>query len=275
VRLQFDLHAAGVLAPGITSLAQLLAVSRGGVVPASTALNLPAPPALPANERRRASQAVRLSLACAEQAFQTSPFAADTLRMVFASDEGTGEICQQMLEAVTTTGAVSPLVFHNSVHNAPSGCMSIAYRNQQSATSVSLGVQSFASGLLCAAVEAVTSAQPVLFLAYDAALGETMRSLLAIEQSTATAWVIAAGERCSPGRSALARFELSLRAAPTQAAWLAPAWMSGAWASNCSAPGLAALALLDRSEAEAAAGIELGLGAQFLHIGCMRTAASC
>jgi hypothetical protein len=38
-----------------------------------------------------------------------SPFPAETLRSVFATDEGTGEVCQQMLEALATTRQVSPL----------------------------------------------------------------------------------------------------------------------------------------------------------------------
>jgi hypothetical protein len=273
--LQFDLYAAGVLAPGITSLAQLLAISRGTVEPASPALQLPIPQALPANERRRASLVVRLTLACAEQAFQNSPFAPDAVRMVFASDEGTGEVCQQMLAAVTTTCAISPLLFHNSVHNAPSGYLSIAYRNHQSATSVSLGMHSFAGGLLCAASEATTSGQPVLLLAYDAPLGEAMRSLLAIEHATATAWIIASGERSRPGPAALARFELSLQAAATQAAWVPPSWLPMAWAASSSAQGLAALALLDNDDAQAAASIELGLAAQFLRITRTRVTAPC
>ena len=109
---------------------------------------------LPANERRRASQAVRLALACIEQALQASPFPVETLRSVFATDEGTGEVCQQMLEALATTRQVSPLLFPNSVHNAPSGYFSIAWRNRQPATVVSLGLESFASGLLCAVTEA-------------------------------------------------------------------------------------------------------------------------
>jgi hypothetical protein len=76
---------------------------------------------LPANERRRASQVVRLTQACIEQALRDCPFPAGSLRSVFATDEGTGEICRQVLEAVATTREVSPLVFANSVQNAPSG----------------------------------------------------------------------------------------------------------------------------------------------------------
>ena len=271
--LRFSLYAVGVLAPGIGSLSELLAVRRSGQPPAPTALELPTPKALPPNERRRASQVVRLALACAEQALQNSPFAVDTLRMVCASDEGTGEVCQQMLEALATTRLVSPLLFHNSVHNAPSGYLSIGYQNRQAATSVSLGQESFASGLLCAASEACTSAQPVLFLAYDPPMTEPLRSLLPVFQATATAWIIASSSEPAPGRAALASFELTLQAAATPADQALPAWLPAAWAANSSALGLVALALLDETQPECAC--ELRLGAQFLRIERVNGVAPC
>ena len=268
MKLQFDLYAVGVLAPGIGSLADLLALRRGAVLPTSAPLELPSPSALPAAERRRASQVVRLTLACAEQVLRTSPFAADALRLVFASDEGTGEVCQGMLEALATAQPVSPLLFHNSVHNAPSGSLSIAWRNRQSATSVSLGCESFAAGLLCAVTEAATSGEPVLFVAYDPAMTEPMRSLLPVAHATATAWVIAAGALPDNGQAALASFELSLAPAALEPAGLkptpSPAWLPAAWHANSSAQGLIALALLDATQAES--GCAFRLGEQWLRI---------
>jgi hypothetical protein len=252
-----------VLAPGIGSLAELLALRSRGGASSHAALELPSPAALPANERRRASQAVRLTLACAEQALRDSPFAADTLRMVFASDEGTGEVCQQMLETLATTRQVSPLLFHNSVHNAPSGYFSIGYRNRQSATSVSLGAQSFASGLLCAASEASVTGQPVLLLAYDPAMTGPMNALLPVVQATATAWVIDANETTAQSRSVLGSFELSLHAAAGDAGAALPAWLPATWAANSSVQSLTALAMLGDSETRTC---ELRLGAQMLRI---------
>ena len=207
--LRFDLYAAGVIAPGVNSLDELLAMRRSGPLPSVAGIELPSPKSLPANERRRASQVVRLTLACAEQALEASPFAVEQLRMVFASDEGTGEVCQQMLESLATTRAVSPLVFHNSVHNAPSGYFSIGHQNQQSAVSVSLGHESFASGLLCAVAEAQTSGQPVLFLSYDASMPEPLRGVLPIAQATATAWIIASALQPMCGRPPIARFDVN------------------------------------------------------------------
>ncbi|MEO6032184.1 MAG: beta-ketoacyl synthase chain length factor [Burkholderiaceae bacterium] len=281
--LRFNLYAAGVLAPGITSLAGLLELQRTGCAPpAAAASDLPSPEALPANERRRASQVVRLTMACAAQALKASPFPADALRLVFASDEGTGEVCQQMLEALTTTRLVSPLLFHNSVHNAPSGYLSIGYQNRQSATSVSLGAESFASGLLCAASEACTSGQPVLLLAYDPPVTGPLHELLPLKHATATAWIIASGNAPASGHAPLAAFSLSLHsAAPADAAagvvaqveLALPAWLPAAWAANSSALGLVALALLGDTQDHPAC--EMRLGAQLLRLERSSETAAC
>jgi hypothetical protein len=242
--LAFDLHTAGVLAPGLASLAQLRAVSSGAEAYQPGPLQLPSPAMLPAQERRRASQAVRLALACIEQTLQASPFPAETLRSVFATDEGTGEVCQQMLEALATTRQISPMLFSNSVLNAPSGYFSIAWRNREPATVVSMGLESFASGLLCAVAEARTSGQPVLLVAYDPAMTSPMSELLAVDDATASAWLISSG-LASAGAADLGSFTLALEPAGTQGPTPLPSWMPANWAHHSSARGLAALGLLD------------------------------
>jgi hypothetical protein len=282
--LKFKLHAVGVLAPGIDSLPELLALRRTGCLPAGAHIELPSPEALPVNERRRASQVVRLTMACAAQALQASPFPADALRMVFASDEGTGEVCQQMLEALASHRLVSPSLFHNSVHNAPSGYLSIGYRNHQSATSMSLGQESFAAGLLCAATEACTSGQPVLLLAYDPPMTEPLSELLPVAHATASAWIIASGNAPGSSQAPLASFGLSLQPAPASAPADAslmgattnpalPDWLPAAWAPNASAWGLVALALLD--DAQDPPSCEFRLGAQLLRLERLNAEAAC
>ena len=258
--LTFQLQAAGVLAPGLPSLAALRRVANGVEALQAEPLTLAAPAQLPANERRRASQVVRLTLACIAQALESSAVDPATLRSVFAADEGTGEVCQQMLEALATTGQVSPLLFTNSVHNAPSGYFSIAWRNAQPATVVSLGTESFASGLLCAVTDAVTTGQPVLLVACDPPMTEPLAELLPITQATCAAWVLRAGDDDTGGDS-LGRFSVRLHPAAEAPASLLPDWMPRAWAGNSSALALAALGLL---EAAAGSSLHLSLGAQSL-----------
>jgi hypothetical protein len=259
--LNFHLHAVGVTAPGMTSLAELRSICRGGRYPPSVApLQLPSPAMLPANERRRASQVVRLTQACIEQALRDSPFPVGSLRSVFATDEGTGEICQQVLLAVATTREVSPLVFANSVQNAPSGYFSIAWDNQQSSTVISLGLESFASGLLCAVTEAIASKQPVLLVAYDPAMTAPMDDLLPIREATATAWVISGGALVA-GVPALGSFAVRLEHNGAHEPTPFPGWLPPQWAVHSSAVALAALGLL---EAPAGAVYRTPLGAQTL-----------
>jgi hypothetical protein len=255
--VHFSLHAAGVLAPGLPSLDALRDASRSGSASLDAPqapLVLPAPSALPANERRRASQVVRLTLACIEQVLATSPFPVETLRSVFATDEGTGEVCTQMLEALATTRQVSPLLFPNSVQNAPSGFFSIAWRNRQSATVASLGQDSFAAGLVCAVTEAVARRQPLLLVSYDPAMSAPLDDWLAVQEPTASAWVLSAGGAPAEPRP-LARFSFALASVSEREAAPLPPWLPPRWAAHSSAWSLAALGLID-----AAPGSELVLG---------------
>ncbi len=276
--LGFVLHSTGVLAPGVSSLVELLDLRAKRRPDVAQALVLPSPAVLPANERRRASQVVRLVLACAAQALAAGRYAPDELRCVFASDEGTGEVCQLMLEALVTSGQVSPLLFHNSVHNAPAGYFSIAYQNHLPAVSVSMGCESFAAGLLCAVSEACTSGQPVLFLVYDAPLPDPMRALLPIEQATASAWIIVSDPETaanhdavrSSARLSLGRFELSLHAVG-ECVDPAPSWLPPAWAANSSARAFEVLALL----ADGRGSCEFPLGAQRLRVALLEGVAAC
>ena len=210
----------------------------------TTALDLPMPGMLPPNERRRASEVVRLTLACIEQALQSSPFPVDTLRSVFATDEGTGDVCQKMLESLATTRQLSPLLFTNSVHNAPSGYFSIATRNRQSATVVSLGLESFCSGLICAASEATTLHQPVLLVSYDAAMTPPIDELLPLIEPVATAWVLSE-HAANAEPPALGAFELELGPADAAQATPLPGWLPPRWRLHSSAQALAALGLLE------------------------------
>jgi beta-ketoacyl synthase-like protein len=246
-QLSFDLHAAAVLAPGLSCLDDLRAACRSGQL--HEAVQPPAlssPEVLPANERRRASQVVRLTLSCIEQALMSSPFETNLLRCVFATDEGSGEICQQMLEALATTRQMSPLLFSNSVLNAPSGYFSIGYRNRQSATVVSVGLESFAAGLVCAVTEAWSAGQPVLLVSYDPKMTAPMDALLPIGNSTASAWVLSAGiEQQTPK---LASFAIDIADARDASPTLLPSWIPAAWSAQSSSFAFAALGLLEEQE---------------------------
>ncbi|HEY8049800.1 MAG TPA: beta-ketoacyl synthase chain length factor [Ramlibacter sp.] len=259
--LRFTLHSAGIMAPGLLSLDELRTVNRGEAAYAHSPLQVPPPAKLPAQERRRASAAVRLVLACCEHACGSRGIAQDELYTVFATDEGTGEICQQMLDVLATTRQVSPLVFSNSVVNAPSGYFSIASGNRLSSTVVSLGLDSFAGGLLCAVTEAVTRQQPVLLACYDVPMTPPMDEVLPVREGIASAWVISsAGHESLPS---LACFELALQPARGIEPSALPAWMPAAWQEHAAARALAALAMLD---SPAGASMRFALGGQHMSL---------
>lgn len=261
MRFTFDLHSAAVLAPGLGSLAQLRAVAHGSAPLERGPLALPAPALLPSHERRRASQGVRLVLACIEHTLEGSPYPADSLPAVFASDEGTGEVCQQMLESLATTRQVSPLVFSNSVLNAPSGYFSIAWRNREPATVVSLGAESFAAGLFAAVAEMAFARHPVLLVSYDPAMSSPLDECLPIVEPVAAAWIIAPAE----GRTSAAcgSFALDIPAADAFEPSPLPGWMPQQWSAQSSARALAATALIDQPPG---ASLRLRMGTQALEL---------
>jgi len=127
-------------------------------------------------------------------------------------------------------------VFHNSVHNAPLGYLSIATGAKGSGTSVCRGEWTFAAGLIHAALEAATGERPVLFVCYDSPLPHPLSDALPVVDPTAIALVLT--PRAEAGT--LATCELAILAGTSADAW--PGWIPLAWHANASARGLMALA---------------------------------
>lgn len=246
ISLGFRLQAAGVVAPGLMSLATLYQLCQRQITIDPTAqLDLPAPVRLPPNERRRATMAVRLALASVEQIYDLDLYALASVRAVFATDDGIGETSQQMLEAISTSQQVSPLVFPNSVHGVAAGYFSIAFQNRKPTTTISQGADSFAAGLLTAVTEATVLNEPVLFVAYDAAMVAPMDEMLPIVSPTATAWIIS--PRSDDHQEGLADFKLTFQAGAVLSANTLPAWVPKQWHPNSSIQGFAVLGLLQGS----------------------------
>lgn len=125
------------------------------------------PNILPANERRRATQYMKLALHVAEKACELNE-AAMHYASVFASSDGDFVILDKNTHALTLPGhPVSPTNFHNSVHNAAAGYWAIAANARKFSTSLSAGEYTFATGLIEAITYATVEQQPVLYVAYD------------------------------------------------------------------------------------------------------------
>ena len=162
------INGVSLLAPGLDGWSSSVATLRGEQPWQAVEMPALVPQLLPANERRRTTALIKLSLLAAQQATEMAQADASQLANVFASSDGDFFIVDRICEALTQQSKpISPTLFHNSVHNAPAGYWAIAVGSRQPSSSISAGEGTFAAGLL----ETVTSVQqqdrPMLFIAYD------------------------------------------------------------------------------------------------------------
>ncbi|HEY4559810.1 MAG TPA: beta-ketoacyl synthase chain length factor, partial [Lysobacter sp.] len=159
----------GFWAPGVPTWQDAIALVRQGVLPDAAPVR-PSPQLLPPNERRRAPDSVAVALDVALAACSAANRDPKTLPSVFASMHGdlaiTDYMCATLAEQPT---AISPIRFHNSVHNAAAGYWTIGAGAMEPATSISAFDATFAQGLVEACVQLATGSEAVLLVAYDSA----------------------------------------------------------------------------------------------------------
>ena len=130
---------------------------------------------LPCAERRRASATIKLAVDVAQSALQQSGMKAEELAIVFASSNGDTNTIHQICEALATPErSVSPMRFHNSVHNAPAGYWSIASGSMQPSSSLCAWNDTFAAGLVEAATQCLAENVPVLLAVFDTPFPEPL-----------------------------------------------------------------------------------------------------
>lgn len=159
----------GVFGPGIADWSQARAVLNGS---AAFELDADLPPFnvadLPGTERRRAGKSVKLAIDLAAQAVHAARIDPAQPAAVFASTSGDTNVLTDICAALATDDRlISPMRFHNSVHNAASGYWTIAQSNRQPTTAVALHNLTASAGLLEAAMQVVTEQMPVLLVIYD------------------------------------------------------------------------------------------------------------
>ncbi len=202
----------GVWSPSIGSWPALRARLLGSVTAISAANVPPAglPPAnwLPPAERRRATTGTRVVLSVAEEALTQAGFDPVVTPSVFTSSAGSPEttdpICAQIAGGDTQ---ISPIRFHNSVHNAAAGYYSIAVGCRESSTSIAAHDASAAAGLLEAAAQLDDCGGPLLFVSFDVPYTGSLVAARPIAES----WAIALALLPSPA-AALATLELTVSA---------------------------------------------------------------
>lgn len=165
--LQVCVEGAAFWAPRLPGWQIAQAVIRGeGAAPEAVAR--PVPSLLAPTERRRAPDTVAVALEVATKACEAAGRAPKDLPSVFASTHGDIAISDYMCATLAATPTlISPIKFHNSVHNAAAGYWSIGTGSRAPYTALSVCEYTFGTGLLEAATQALCENRPVLFVAFD------------------------------------------------------------------------------------------------------------
>ncbi len=166
--MRFFVQGVGVWAPKLPDWSTTRAIIRGEIPLPETTAKRPTGVLLAANERRRAPDTVLLALEVAAAACVDAQLDPKILPSIFASTHGDLAVCDSMCTTLAESPElVSPTKFHNSVHNAAVGYWTIATGAVEASTALSASNETFAEGLLEAAVYALSEQRPVLFVAYD------------------------------------------------------------------------------------------------------------
>jgi hypothetical protein len=238
------LEAAGVVGPGLPGWSASRELLRGALPYAALELSLPKLDMLPAAERRRTGQSVKLALAAGLDALAGSRRGPDQLATVFTSSGADGQVLHEICE--TLAGAdrqVSPTRFHNSVHNAPAGYWSLATRSHEPSTSLCAYDWSFAAGLLESAAQVTVEHDAVLLVCFDLPYCEPIHSARPIVGSLGVALLVA--REPAPAALARAEIEITQRQPPTP---MSDPALEQLRAGNPTARALPLLAALARGE---------------------------
>jgi hypothetical protein len=185
----------GVVGPGLDGWTAARPVLAGTAGYVGAPVRLPPIALLPPAERRRAGTTVKLAIAAGIEALAQSGRDSAEIAMVFAASGGDGETVHQTLSVLATTQReVSPTRFHNSVHNAPSGYWSVATGSRAPSTSICAFDDSFAAGMLEAAVQATVQDGPVTLVVYDVPYPEPLHTARPIVAVFGMAMVLAPGK---------------------------------------------------------------------------------
>ena len=168
----------GFWASGLPSWDAAKAFVATGTLPEQAPAR-PAARLLAPNEQRRAPETVVVALEVGHAACQAAGRDPATLPSVFTSTHGDLAITDAMCSAIANDPlSVSPIRFHNSVHNAAAGYWTIGVGSMQPATALSAYDASFAQGLIEAAGVLASGAPVVLLVAYDSQAVGPLATLL-------------------------------------------------------------------------------------------------
>jgi hypothetical protein len=128
------------------------------------------PDLIPVRERRRAPLSVKLAVESMSQACTMAQIDPGTAAVVFSSAMGDIQITDYMCKVLAAPPRmVSPIKFHNSVHNATTGYWSMVSKTHAATNAVSAYQYTASVALLEAAIQAYEEPAPVLLVAQEMA----------------------------------------------------------------------------------------------------------
>ena len=228
----------GLCGPGLNGWHNSLPMLAGSKNYLAGPTDIPPTNLLPANERRRAAQIVKLALAVGAEAFAAAGRNAAATATVFASSGADGHTIHEILSVLASEQReLSPTRFHNSVHNAAAGYWSIATGAQAASTSLCCYDDSFAAGMLEAAVQVEAGRQAVGLIAYDVQYPGPLGTFRPIGAIFAVAFVLAP----APTDAAFACLEVGLQPGKPE---VSPSGVSGLELLRQTTPAARSLPLL-------------------------------
>jgi hypothetical protein len=197
----------GLLGPGLQGWEEGRTILLGQQAYAPQKTAIPSPELLPAAERRRASDIVKLTLATSLEAITMAKQEAASLPSVFSFSNGDGLNCHTICEMLASDDRqLSPTRFHNSVHNAAAGYWSIATGAMATSSVLCAHDASFGAGLLDALTQAVVDDTRVVLMASDTPYPEPMHHARPILDNFGIALVLAP----QPSAQAIACIEVCI-----------------------------------------------------------------
>lgn len=183
----------GVMGPGIDSWQECASVLTGKTPYQYREYETPKPEIMPRTILRRANAQIRLGVAVAEEAVRNAGVNANECAQVFSSSEGDGKTEHDVCVGVSGEEPfLSPILFHNSVHNAAAGNWAITAQNQKPSTSIDAYDASFANGLIEAACQVLIENEQVLLVCHDTRAPDILNDLRPILDSFGVACVLSA-----------------------------------------------------------------------------------
>ncbi len=192
IALTAFIEGVGLLGPGLTDWASSQAILSGQQPYQAQNAVIPAPVLLPAAERRRCGDVVKLTLATSLEAIAAAKLDATSLASVFSSSHGDGHNCHTICEMLASDDRqLSPTRFHNSVHNAAAGYWSIATGAMATSSVLCAFDASFGAGLLEALTQVVVDDTRCVLMASDTDYPEPVYSVRPLPDVLGIALVLA------------------------------------------------------------------------------------